>query len=560
MSETDYILMASILTQFAVVILALRLVTITQNRLAWLLIAFAIFLMGIRRMMTFLKVNGESIYFSAFQTELVALLISVLMLIGVALIVPLFRSIQNSELELQRFKTALDQTLDCIFMFDPESLKFLYVNQGAVNQLGYTKEELIGLTPMDMEPSYNSKSFRRMISPLLEGKKSSITFETMHKHKSGHLVPVEIFLQYVTFPGDGGRFVAIVKDMTEQKRNEEELRKYREHLEELVGKRTIELKEINHSLEAEIKRREKTECQLRLSAEIVENSREGIMVTDAEGVIMSVNPAFTEITQFSEEEVVGQNPRILKSNKHTKAFYTEMWKSLKEKGHWHGEIWNQRKNGEVYPQFTSITAIVGTDGEIKQYAGLFQDITEAKRHEAEINKKAYHDQLTGLPNRFMLQDRLAHAIALKKRDGKKLALFFIDLDGFKEVNDDYGHDAGDALLQDVAAKLLDVMRTEDTVSRLGGDEFIILVEDVSDLQNLKIVAQKLISSIKEPFVFRDIEIVIGASMGISIFPSDGTDIESLIKKADLAMYDAKKNGKNNFRFYVENPEDDLVKV
>jgi diguanylate cyclase (GGDEF)-like protein len=159
----------------------------------------------------------------------------------------------------------------------------------------------------------------------------------------------------------------------------------------------------------------------------------------------------------------------------------------------------------------------------------------------------------------LLQDRLAHAIAIKYRDGKKMALLFIDLDGFKEVNDNFGHDAGDALLKNVAAKLLDVMRSEDTVSRLGGDEFIILVEDVRDLENLKIVAQKAISSIRESFSFRGQEMVIGASMGISIFPSDGLDIESLIKKADLAMYDAKKNGKNNFRFYIEDAYNDVAK-
>lgn len=397
-----------------------------------------------------------------------------------------------------------------------------------------------------------------MIAPLIQQTKSSITFETEHKHKNGHLIPVEVYVQYVTCEA-GSSLVAIVKDITEQKRNAEELNKYRQHLEELVQKRTTELQAINHSLQNEIKTRLKTEEQLHLSAEIIENSREGIIVTDAEGTIMSVNPAFTEITQFSSKEAVGKNISILKSDKHSENFFAVMWKSLKENGHWQGEIWNRRKNGEIYPQFTSMSAIVGADGEIKQYTGLFQDITEAKKHQAEISRKAYHDQLTGLPNRFLLQDRLAHAIAIKYRDGKKMALLFIDLDGFKEVNDNFGHDAGDALLKNVAAKLLDVMRSEDTVSRLGGDEFIILVEDVRDLENLKIVAQKAISSIREPFSFQGQEMVIGASMGISIFPSDGLDIESLIKKADLAMYDAKKNGKNNFRFYIEDAYNDVVK-
>lgn len=557
MTETEYISIASILIQFAAVFLVLRLIGITQKWLPWFFIAFSVFLMGVRGTIIFL--NSKTVSLSPLQIELVTLLISFFMFVGLAMIIPYVRSIQRSEIELQRFKSALDQTVDCVYLFDPASLKFSYANQRALKQLGYTQKELFALTPADIRVSYSKKSYRKMIAPLIQGTQSSITFETEHKHKNGHLIPVEVYVQYVVCEADSSSLVAIVKDITEQKRNAEELNKYRQHLEELVEKRTTELQAINHSLQNEIKTRLKTEEQLHLSAEIIENSREGIIVTDAEGTIMSVNPAFTEITQFSSQEAVGKNISILKSEKHKESFYAEMWKSLKDNGHWQGEIWNRRKNGEIYPQFTSMSAIVGADGKIKQYTGLFQDITEAKKHQAEISRKAYHDQLTGLPNRFLLQDRLAHAIAIKYRDGKKLALLFIDLDGFKEVNDNYGHDAGDALLKDVAAKLLDVMRSEDTVSRLGGDEFIILVEDVRDLENLKIVAQKAISSIREPFVFRGEEIVIGASMGISIFPSDSLDIESLIKKADLAMYDAKKNGKNNFRFYVEDAYNDTVK-
>ncbi len=557
MTESEYISIASILMQFAAVFLVLRLIGITRRWLAWFFIAFSLFLMGVRGAIMFL--NAKTVLLSPLQIELATLLISFCMLLGLAMIIPYIRSIQRSEIELQRFKSALDQTNDCVFLFDPVSLKFLYANQRAIKQLGYTKKELFELTPADIRVSYNKKSYRKMIAPLIQGTKSSITFETEHRHKNGHLIPVEVYLQYVVCEAQSSSLVAIVKDITEQKRIADELNKYRQHLEELVEKRTTELQAINHSLQNEIKTRLKAEEQLHLSAEIIENSREGIIVTDAEGTIMSVNPAFTEITQFSSKEAVGKNISILKSDKHSENFFAVMWKSLKENGHWQGEIWNRRKNGELYPQFTSMSAIVGTDGDVKQYTGLFQDITEAKKHQAEVNRKAYHDQLTGLPNRFLLQDRLAHAIAIKYRDGKKLALLFIDLDGFKEVNDNFGHDAGDALLKDVAAKLLDVMRSEDTVSRLGGDEFIILVEDVRSLEDLKVIAQKAISSISEPFMFQDKEIVIGASMGISIFPSDGLDIESLIKRADLAMYDAKNNGKNNYRFYVENEYKEGVK-
>ena len=558
MTETEYVLIAATMMQFAGVFLLVRLVEITRRPIAWIFIAFALFLAGVRGVAVVL--NAQTFSFSPLQTELVVLLISLFMLIGLVLLRPYFRAIQRSEKELQRFKSALDETIDCIFIFDPASLKFIYANHSAVTQLGYTQEELLELTPADIKVSYSKKSYRMMIAPLLDGEKSSIIFETEHRHKNGHLIPVEVYLQYVLCEGDTSSLVAIVKDITERKRNAHELNRYKEHLEELVEKRTVELERINNNLQAEIRTRLKTEEQLHLSAEIIENSREGIIVTDIEGRILSVNPAFTEITQFSSKEAVGKNISILRSEKHKESFFAQMWKSLKENGHWQGEIWNRRKNGELYPQFTSMSAIVGTDGEIRQYTGLFQDITEAKKHQDEINRKAYHDQLTGLPNRFLLQDRLAHAIAIKYRDGKKLALLFIDLDGFKEVNDNFGHDAGDALLKDVAAKLLDVMRSEDTVSRLGGDEFIILVEDVRDLENLKTIAQKAISTIREPFVFRGEEIVIGASMGISIFPSDGLDIESLIKKADLAMYDAKKNGKNNFRFYLENTENALPSI
>ncbi|OQK17612.1 hypothetical protein AU255_07015 [Methyloprofundus sedimenti] len=462
-------------------------------------------------------------------------------------------SLSHSELELQRFQVTLDQTLDCIFMFDSESLKFFYVNQGAIDQLGFSRDELLEYTPLNIKPDFNRENFLMLVSPLLDGTKKALTFQTVHQHKDGSLIPVEILLQLVSTKGERGRFVAIVRDITERKHTEDELLKYREHLEQLVEQRTAEIKRINHSLELELDTRKKTEKQLRLAAEIIKSANEGIVVTDPKGIIVSVNPAFTKITGYSLEEAIGNNPKVLKSNKHDKTYYRNFWHSLVEKGHWKGVFWNCRKNGELYPQLTSISAIKDAKDNLEHYVAVTQDVTDYQRNKDEIKYKAYHDPLTDLPNRSLFLDRLSHAIERASRKKNKMAILFLDLDDFKQANDTFGHEAGDSVLQTVATRLLGMMRKEDTVSRLGGDEFLILVENINLTSDINVVAEKIITSIQSPLPFKGNDIYIGASMGIAIYPLDAQDSEALIKKADFAMYYAKNKGKNNFKFYQEVP-------
>jgi diguanylate cyclase (GGDEF)-like protein/PAS domain S-box-containing protein len=291
------------------------------------------------------------------------------------------------------------------------------------------------------------------------------------------------------------------------------------------------------------------EIKLQLAAKVYESAMDGIMVTDAEGVILSVNPAFTRITGYTEIEAVGKKPSILKSGHHDADFYKEMWEKLLRDGRWKGEIWNRRKNGATYPQAASIASVTDNHGAILQYVGIFQDITDIKEYQAEISYHAYHDPLTGLPNRLLFNDRLRHAIATARRDHKRAAVMYIDLDGFKEINDTYGHNVGDLVLQGVAVRLTAALRDEDTISRVGGDEFIILLEHTGHKRGVRLVAEKILSAIKEPFSLKGSEISVGASLGVVMFPCEVQDVETLIKSADTAMYAAKQDGKNRFKFY-----------
>lgn len=295
--------------------------------------------------------------------------------------------------------------------------------------------------------------------------------------------------------------------------------------------------------------RKETEIRLQLFEKVFENANEGITITDPDGEIQAVNQAFTDITGYNAEEAIGQNPRILKSDRHVPAFYKAMWKSLISKGYWSGEIWNRKKSGEAYPEFLSISAIRDKNGETKNYVAVFHDISEMKTKEKQIEYMAYHDPLTGLPNRTLLKDRLEHAIIRARRDAKKLQLIFIDLDNFKNVNDTAGHAQGDELLKEAAERLNNATRSSDTVARLGGDEFIIMVTDVDNMMEIIGMVQRIQHSFSAPFDIDGKLFHISCSIGISVFPEDGDDAETLVRHADLAMYHAKDKGKNNYYLF-----------
>jgi diguanylate cyclase (GGDEF)-like protein/PAS domain S-box-containing protein len=297
--------------------------------------------------------------------------------------------------------------------------------------------------------------------------------------------------------------------------------------------------------------KKRAEKELKLASIVYESSIEGIMVTGPAGAIQSVNPAFTTITGYTQDEVMGKNPRLLKSNRHDDDFYREMWNSITNTGKWQGEIWNRRKNNETFPELLSINAIKDSDGNIIHYVAVFTDILELKQKETEIQYQAYHDPLTGLPNRNLFNDRLKMEISRVDRSeaGQKLGVMFLDLDNFKDINDSLGHAIGDFLLQDVANRLLECVRDVDTVARIGGDEFTVILPQISGPKEIVIVAQRILDIFKEPFNIQSYELFSTASIGISIYPTDGKDIIDLLKHSDLAMYHAKELGKNNYAFY-----------
>ena len=286
----------------------------------------------------------------------------------------------------------------------------------------------------------------------------------------------------------------------------------------------------------------------KLAAKVFHSTIEGIVITDAQGRIESVNPAFTQITGYTAEEAIGQTPRMLKSNHHDAAFYQEMWRAIESTGQWRGEIWNRRKGGEVFLESQTIQRIEGEDGD-KKYVAVFNDITEQRRKDKHIEHLAFHDSLTGLANRSLLADRMKQAIALANRSGGSVAVMLVDLDNFKNVNDSFGHDQGDELIKVVAARLQKEVRTTDTVARLGGDEFVLVLQPCGRPDEIALIAERIISEIAMPIELSGLSLRVGASIGIAVYPSDGMDPASLMKIADTAMYEAKAVVKGTYRFF-----------
>jgi len=303
-------------------------------------------------------------------------------------------------------------------------------------------------------------------------------------------------------------------------------------------------------IDQDITERKLSEKRLLLAQQVFNTTTEGIMVADVDLKIISVNPAFTKITGYEEEDVIGKPSNILKSGKHDRLFYQQMWHDLTTKNSWAGEIWNRNKNGEIYPSWLSIALMRDEQGKVEQYVSVCSDITKHKEAEKLIEFQANYDALTKLPNRNLFNDRLALALAVAQRDKRCLALLFLDLDKFKWVNDTFGHRAGDALLQEVANRLTSVLRESDSVSRMGGDEFTIILNDLEQGLDAEIIAEKILAQLAEPFFLDSNELVITGSIGITIYPDDGKDIETLYRHADDAMYAAKEAGRNQSSFFT----------
>ncbi len=411
-----------------------------------------------------------------------------------------------------RNQAVLDNILDGIVTIDSSGMINGF-NRAAESIFGYSAAELMGhsVTRLMPEPysSQHDMFVRRYLMARTIERPLSQTRELQGLRKNGEVFPLEISLSEATQHAQP-LFIAVLRDLSERRRVEEN---------------TL------------------------LAAKVFDNSVEGILVTDAGGRIMRVNHAFTTITGFGEDEIVGKTPAVLKSGRHDELFYQEMWDRLRAEGKWQGEIWNRRKNGEIYPEWLSINLLRDTNGQTTHFVAIFSDISEKKEAEQRIYHLAYYDGLTELPNRTMFHGRLQQALAEAKRSRRMVGLLYIDLDRFKNINDTLGHFIGDELLKMSAQRLRNVVRDSDTVARLGGDEFVIMLTDISHEADVVHLAQKALTAMAVPFELDGHEVFVTTSIGISLYPHDAESIEDLLKFADTAMYHAKELGRNNYQFY-----------
>jgi len=291
-----------------------------------------------------------------------------------------------------------------------------------------------------------------------------------------------------------------------------------------------------------------------LMGKVFENAEEGVMITDSKSNILNVNQAFVKVTQYERDEVIGKKPSVLHSGTHDNSFYERMWNDILTNNRWQGEIWNRRKNNEVYPEWLSITAVFDENQQVSHYIGIFSDVSTEGEGNERLFHLAHYDSLCDLPNRLLFYDRLKQAISRSRRADNRIAVMFMDLDGFKQVNDEFGHGVGDELLQQVSKRIVSILRDTDTIARIGGDEFTLIINDISSISSIESIAEKILSEIQESYTLHDHVFSISASIGISLFPDDSDDMNMLVKQADIAMYKAKKEGKNRFKFYEDSME------
>ncbi|MDQ7832418.1 MAG: EAL domain-containing protein [Desulfovibrionaceae bacterium] len=401
---------------------------------------------------------------------------------------------------------SVDQAAEPVYWIDKRGC-FAYVNATACRMLGWTRDELLQMTVFQVDRTLNPALWEARWEQLQVEK--SALYDVVHVARDGRSFPVEVSANFQNVGGE--EFVAaFARDVTDRRLAEQ---------------------------------------RLKLFEKVFDNALEGITVTDHRGDIVSVNPAFTLITGYTAAEALGQNPRILKSDRHPPEFYKAMWSEIIKKGQWSGEIWNRRKSGEAYPEWLSISAIKDR-GRTTHYVAVFHDISEMKRKEDKILHQASHDALTNLPNRLLLSDLLEKAISHAARAGHKLGVICFDLDNFKNINDTMGHAMGDELLKAAARRISGMLRPEDTVARPGGDEFMVMLGELDNERDAVRVAERILDSFRQPFHVDGRELVLTASVGISIFPEDGHTQDALIKNADLAMYRAKEQGKNAYQLFT----------
>ena len=414
------------------------------------------------------------------------------------------QSLRKSE---ESFRNFFEINTSVMLLIDPASGNIMAANAAAVSFYGYPAEQIVGMSISEinaMSPERIAEEGQRSLS------EECNFFHFSHRLASGEVRDVEVHLTPID---SGGRplLFSIIHDITDR-------------------------------MQAEVK--------LRLAATVFTHAREGILITNADGTIIDVNDTFSHITGYSRDEALGRNPRFLSSGRHQKEFFTALWKSLLEDGHWYGEIWNRRKSGEVFAEMLTISAVRDAQGIVEQYVALFSDITTLKAHEKQLEHIAHYDALTALPNRVLLADRMQQAMAQALRREKRLAVIYLDIDGFKSINDSHGHEAGDQLLMAVARHMKQVLREGDTLARLGGDEFVAVLPDLEDAATSEAMLSRLLAAAAQPVFVGELALDISISLGITFYPqAEETDADHLLRQADQAMYQAKLAGKNCYRFY-----------
>ena len=412
----------------------------------------------------------------------------------------------------RRFRQLVESTDVIPWSADPDTLRFTYVGPQAVKVLGYALEQWYedGFWLERMHPDDRGWAQRKVKSTLAQGRDTELEYRVLTA--DGRTVWLRDSFSVMQDEGGQVTLQGFLFDITTRKRAEE---------------------------------------QLRLAGEVFQSSGEAIVITDGDMLILSVNPAFTTVTGYTAEEALGQTPYGLSRGIRSQERDREIWARVWQEGYWQGEVWDRRRNGDVYPKWLTVSVVRDANGRPVNYIEIFSDISERKEREERVRHLAHHDFLTDLPNRVLLNDRITQAISLAERNHTQMAVMFLDLDRFKTVNDSLGHTVGDKLLQEVARRLRGSMRASDTVSRQGGDEFVILIPDMADAADVARAAQKVLDAVAHPYSIDGHELVTTPSIGISVYPNDGRDVETLLKNADAAMYHAKESGRNNYQFFTQ---------